>query len=324
MSKKRPYRFLLYLLLRLAQGFSLILPREWMLSFIRMIGRFTWYILPKERKKVFNHLSLAFGGAKSRTELEQIGRGVFENLGCTAVDTLRIPILKKRWSKDETLIKDDGAFERAKTALEKGKGLIFLTGHIGNWELITLYFCQKGIPGTVIARKIYYEPFNRVLEGIRLATGAQIFYRDASPKSILKVLRSNRPIGILPDQDVDSIEGVFVPFFGELAYTPSAPAKISRASGAPILPTFMVREGKGYRLIGRDLIWPEDFNSESDPIMSMTKQWSSVVESVIREYPEQWVWMHRRWKTRPKQTEEAKQGQGDHRSEESVLAKRKV
>ena len=299
MSKKKSYRYLLYLLLRALQALSLTLPRSLMLSVVSALGFLVWCMLPKERAKVIRHLELAFGKESSPQKLNQIGRSVFQNLGKTAVDTLRIPKFKKRWPQDENLIQKDNTFCKFETALKAGKGLILLTAHIGNWELMTFCLTQAGYTGVIIGKKIYYEPFNQVLEDIRQGTGVKILYREESPKVILRTLKDNLLVGILPDQDVDSIEGIFVPFFGTLAYTATAPAKISLASGAPILPAFVVREGKRYRLISGELIWPQEDLKRDEAITQMTMRWSHAVETVIRNYPEQWVWMHRRWKTRP-------------------------
>lgn len=301
MSKKKPYRYFLYLLLLLVRDLSNRMPRFLILGIVKFVGRVTWSILPKERQKTLEQLRTAFGDSKSPAELIRIGRQVFENLGATAIDTLRIPKLKREWPKPEALIKEDHVFSKIEEARWAGKGLICLTGHIGNWELIYFFMIQSGYDSAVVGRRIYYEPFNRVLETIRKKAGAKVFYRDESPRGVLGVLRNNQAVGILADQDIDSVEGIFVPFFGKLARTPSAPARISLASGAPILPVFMIREGMSYRFMADELIWPESVSSLSkeDAVLTITKRWSEAVESVVRRFPEQWAWMHRRWKTQP-------------------------
>ena len=214
-----------------------------------------------------------------------------------AVDTLRISNMTH--GDFDRLVQEEGVFSKIEQALERGKGLIFVTAHLGNWELITHVIGAHGYKGGVIGRRIYYEPFNRVLERIRRLSGAVIIYRDESPRSVLQILRKNQVIGMLPDQDVDNIEGIFIPFFGKDAYTLTAPAKFAYASGAPILPVFMVREGLRYRLVADELLWSNHQNEREKEIERLTTAWSQVFESMIRRYPEQWVWMHRRWKTQP-------------------------
>ncbi len=300
MSKKRLYRYPLYLLLRALEWLSVHLPRPVVLAFMGGLAKFVWRVLPKERKKVLAHLRLAFEGAKTEEEIQDLGEKVFQNLAWTAVDALRAPLYKQKHLTEQLIRIEPDVFKKIDEALSKGKGLICLTGHIGNWELITLSVLGFGdYRGGVIGRKIYYEPFNQVLEKIRIACNAKIFYREDPVKDVLKSLRKNEVIGILPDQDVDSIEGEFINFFGTPAYTPTGPAKLSIASGAPILPVFMLREKNKYRFVARDLIWPEIKTTKEEASAQMTKEWSLVVEDVIRQYPEQWVWMHRRWKTQP-------------------------
>jgi len=270
-----------------------------MLGIADFSGWAAWQMLPKERRKVIQHLEIAFGSSKSSSEYYRIGQAVFQNLGKTAVDTLRIPKLSK--TDLEALILERHVFERVEEALKGGDGLICATAHIGNWELIPVVIASRGYQGGVIGRRIYYEPFNRVLEKIREGAGAKVFYRDESPKPILSALKKNQIVGVLPDQDVDSLDGVFIPFFGKLAYTPSAPAKLSLASGAPILPLFMIRRESRYELQCGDIIWPEEGASKEEAVLKITKRISNVIESYVKQYPEQWVWMHRRWRSRPQE-----------------------
>lgn len=299
MSKRKPYRYLLYLLLLFFEWLATNMPRRFMLRFADLAGCIVWRILSKEKTKVLRHLSFAFKDEKQDEELGRIGSLVFPNLAKTAVDALRIPRFKRSLPASLALVQDEGVIDKIKRVREQGKGVICLTAHIGNWEMIHFYCTARGHGGVVIGRRIYYEPFNRVLEKIRTESGVKVFYRDGSPKPILRALRDNQVIGILADQDVDSVEGVFVPFFGEMAYTPSAPARIAMASGAPLLPAFMVREGEKYRFFSYDLIWPEKAGSSESQAVELTERWSRAVESAIRQYPEQWVWMHERWKTKP-------------------------
>ena len=299
MSKKKPYRYLLYLLLRFVEWLSVDLPRPLILGLMGFAAQVIWLILPKERKKVLAHLKIAFGDTKTSKEYRQIGKAVFQNMAWTAVDTLRIPVYKKKHLKESIITADPEVFKKIDLARSKGKGIICLTGHIGNWELATFYMTDSGYRIGVIGQRIYYEPFNRVLEKVRRVCEAKIFYRNESPKEVLKTLRDNEMIGILPDQDIDSIEGIFVDFFGKPAYTPTGPARISLTSGAPILPVFMLRDGTRYNFFAHDLIWPEVKTTKEEAVVEITKKWSSAVESVIKQYPEQWVWMHKRWKTQP-------------------------
>ena len=127
-------------------------------------------------------------------------------------------------------------------------------------------------------------------------------YRDDSSREILKRLAAGEIVGLLPDQDIDSLKGVFVPFFGKLAYTPVAPVRISLSTGAPMLPNFLIRQNvTRYKLVVGRPIWPDEYKNlnREEAVLKMTENWMSQFEKVIREYPEQWAWMHNRWKTQP-------------------------
>ena len=185
--------------------------------------------------------------------------------------------------------------------LKKGRGVILLTAHFGNWEMLALTTRVKGYPGSAIGRRLYFHKYDQYLNSLRKIHDVNVIYRDQSPRSILKVLRAGKIIGMLADQDVDSVEGVFVDFFGRPAYTPIGPAALAMASGASIVPAFMVRieSDKHVMMIDKPVEITDTGNKEAD-LLTNTKRWSDIVESYIRRYPDQWVWMHRRWKTRPK------------------------
>ena len=125
-----------------------------------------------------------------------------------------------------------------------------------------------------------------------------VIYRDESPRKILKVLKENRIVGIVADQDVESVEGVFVDFFGHPAYTPAGPAALARASGASLIPVLIMRENGKHSLVVEKPIELADTGDKEKDLVENTRRWSSVIESYIRKYPEQWVWLHRRWKTK--------------------------
>jgi KDO2-lipid IV(A) lauroyltransferase len=125
-----------------------------------------------------------------------------------------------------------------------------------------------------------------------------VIYRDESPRKMLKTLKKNWIVGIVADQDVDSVDGVFVNFFGHQAYTPSGPVALARASGAVLLPVFIIREGDGHTIAIDEPIELRDTDDKEADLIYNTQKWSNVVESYIRKYPDQWVWMHRRWKTK--------------------------
>ncbi|MBI4395254.1 MAG: lysophospholipid acyltransferase family protein [Candidatus Omnitrophica bacterium] len=297
MAKYKPYRFLLYLGLEFLRHLVLVLPRRVNHALAASIGFSAYWVLPKERAKTLRHLKEAFGEEKSKDEFLKIGQGAFVHLAKSAIDVLSFPKLNRK--RIEKLVRlEGGTTERLDRALARGKGVIALTGHLGNWELLASYFRFLGYPGCLVGRKIYYGPFDEVLVTLRRSALVTTVYRDESPRQILTELRQNHVVGMSADQDIDSLEGTFVLFFGKPSWTPIGPAKIALASGAAIVPAFMIHEGDHYRLFIEEPIVPMDCDSKEEAIKLMTEAWSQVVERYIRLFPNQWVWMHNRWKTK--------------------------
>ena len=157
-----------------------------------------------------------------------------------------------------------------------------------------------GCNGLIIARRIYIEQFNRLIVKMRKEKGNDVIYRDEYPKKILRRLNNNGYVGVLADQDVASVEGVFVDFFGKAAYTPIAPVNLAIKTGAALLPVFLIREGDRFKYIAEKEIDLDITGNRDRDIVVNTARWNKVLERYIRKYPDHWVWMHRRWKTRPR------------------------
>ncbi|MBI4398765.1 MAG: lysophospholipid acyltransferase family protein [Candidatus Omnitrophica bacterium] len=297
--KHKPYRFWLYIAARIAIFIFRLLPRRAALALAEWGGALAYEWLGKYRQTALANLELAYGNEKSYAELETIARGSFINCAKSAADWVLYPRFNR--SNWRSVIHWNDELERVGNLLAQGKGLIVVTGHFGNWEMLAASFRLFGFPGAVVGRRIYYEPYNRFIVNARLSKGVKTYYRDDSPRELLKVLRSNQILGIVADQDVDSIEGIFIPFFGKLAYTPVAPARLSIATGAPIVPAFILRNpgDDTYRLVVEEPVYPDASRSREEETLRLTEYWNGAIEKYVRQCPDQWVWMHRRWKTRP-------------------------
>lgn len=293
--KIKTRRYYIYYIARIAVFLINLLPIRLVSKVAFYLGRIGYLILKKQRVTTLDNLRSCFKD-KTDSEIERIARDVFSNIARNFAEFVSISKINKKniglWVRSHGL-------ERIDETLKGGKGGIIMASHFGNWELLAAYLRIKGYRGPVIARKIYFHKFNDLLMKLRSVHGLDIMYRDESPKTILKILKGNGLIGMLADQDIDNVEGVFVDFFGRPAYTPTAPVKFAMASGAPILPCFMIRKGNRYDFAVEDPIYVEKSSDREDTVKNFTQKWSSVLESYIRRYPEQWVWMHRRWKTKP-------------------------
>ena len=308
MSKHKPYRYLIYLALELVRRFFLLLPRRAGQLIASGLALLIYGLLPKERAQMAFHLREAFGNEKTERDIRRISRNIFLHLAHSAADVLRFPKLNR--ARVERLVLLEEGTRKLDEALGRRKGAIVLTGHLGNWELLASYFRFLGYPGCLVGRRIYYEPYNRVLVSLRKSGLVETIYRDESPRQLLEELRANHVVGMSADQDIDSLEGVFVPFFGRQSWTPIGPAKIAVAAKAPIVPAFMIHERSQYRLYIEDPIWPDGTLGKDEAVKQMTEKWSRIVENYVRCFPDQWVWMHDRWKTKQKLIPASKETRG--------------
>ncbi|MBP7055933.1 MAG: lysophospholipid acyltransferase family protein [Candidatus Omnitrophica bacterium] len=292
-------RYYLYYLGRSAAFLFALLPFRLGVLLGSLIGRAAFYLLPYYRRLAIENLNYVFGGEKSESEVKIIARRVFENLGRNAAELINFPKVNAsnvdRFVSSSNMEAIDGSFKN-------GKGTVVVTAHLGNWEITGAYLRLKNYPGVAIGKRIYFDKYDKFLNRLRKSQDVNIVYRDSSPKILLKLLRENKIVGVVADQDVDSVEGVFVDFFGKTAYTPVGPAALAMITGASLIPVFAVREGLRHRFIVEDPIKLANTGDRKADLVTNTQKWSLVVESYIRKYPEQWVWIHRRWKTRKDQT----------------------
>lgn len=296
MAKKKPRRYVIFLLFRLLSFFVYLLPVGIGLKIGQGLGRLTFYLLRKERERAFFNLGAAFGEGKSSRDREIIAKRVFENLGKNFVETISLP----KFNRDniDKYVRCQG-LDIIDRLIQEKRGGIVLSAHFGNWELLAHYFAIKGYCVNVIARRLRMEYFEVFLDTIRKKHGVNILYRDASAKDVLTLLKKNEFVGIMPDQDMDSISGVFVDFFGRAAYTPDGPALLNMLTGVPIIPCFIIRKAFGHEIVIERPLELNLSGEKSKDVVNTTQRYTKVIENYIRRFPEQWVWFHERWKTRP-------------------------
>jgi KDO2-lipid IV(A) lauroyltransferase len=271
------------------------LPLSWAQAIGRALGHAAYLALPGYRRLAQEHLGFAFGDRMAAAERRRIARGVFANLGQSAMEWLALPGISATMLQQ--MITCEG-LEHLQAALKQGNGVVMVSAHFGNWELVPLYVKSLGFEGGVLARRLRYPEYESFLISMRGEKGVPTFARG-SLKDIATLLRSNQVIGIMPDQDMDSLDGVFVDFFGHPTYTPVGPAALAMLTRAPILPCFLIREGARFRFVIEPPVKVGETRNRMETLAQLTQGWSAVVESYIRRYPDHWVWMHRRWKTKP-------------------------
>ncbi len=306
MAKRKFYRYPLYLLARFGAGLLSLLPRNWALALANGAGYLGYELVSRQRTKILENLKLAYGETMTSAERNSMGRRVMGHMLRTAVDFLRFPKFSRE--KAASFVDAGNAYSFCKDILQEGRGLIIMTAHLGNWELLPRMFGLEGFRGGVVGRRIYYEPYNRWIVVLRTFVGFQTIYQNEAVRKIHHHLKAGEIVGLLPDQDRDSVRGIFVDFFGKPAYTTVAPVKFAMHAQAPMLPMFMVRvPGNSYKIVLGNLIRPKiEADGREASVRKYTEAWMKDFEAVIRQYPDQWGWMHDRWKTRPP---EAKAGE---------------
>ncbi len=295
--KKRITRGFVYQLSRLGQKLADCLSVSAGIKLGNYLAGKAFYLLGKERRKTLRSLQLAFKEEKTPQELEQIALLSYQNLGKSFFELLNLP--KFTETELQRLVKLEGE-EHLEAALAKDKGVLCVTAHLGNWELLATYMARcLGHKANVIARRVNNEGVNNALLDLRSKCGVHTILREAgfaSQRQILRALAKNELLGILMDQDTD-VDGVFVDFFGQPAHTPKGPVALALATGATLLPVFITRQPDDTHKLTVLPIYQLQLTGDKEAdILKNTAELTHMIEKQIRKTPEQWVWMHQRWK----------------------------
>jgi len=276
------------------------IPRELGQTIGGVLGAAAYYLLRAERNKTLAHLEIAFGKEKDITDRKRIARACFSNLGKNFFDMLIIAHMPLECR--DKFFKVEGA-EYVEESLRRGKGTIIVTAHLSAWELFAYEITRVGLPLEVVAKNINNDGVNHLLVEFREKLGIKTHLRNNPhvTRNILRSLKSNRGIGILIDQDT-KVDGVFVEFFNRPANTPRGAAMIAMATGATVLPGFIVREGKNYVVRFEKPVEVRKTYDKAAESFRITQELTKRIEKWIRSYPEQWVWMHRRWRRKKENT----------------------
>jgi KDO2-lipid IV(A) lauroyltransferase len=296
-------KFLENVLLTLVESFFRCLPRGAALFTGRYLGRLVYHLARGRRRTALRNLDIAFGEGKTQSEKAAIAKESFENLGKSAVEFLQVPYLDKK--KLEDLVSLSGE-DKLRTALSKGRGVLLLSAHLGNWELFGVAMAARGYPAAVITKISGSDAVNRLWMGYREDAGIRILKGRGLLKDTFRHLNDGGIVGFVIDQNARIREGVFVPFFDRQACTLKSLALLARRTGSPVVPAYIRREGTRHHIVIEDALYNETSEDLDRDIVNWTETYTAWTERVIRMYPEQWTWLHDRWKTRPKKSPESR------------------
>jgi len=284
------------------------LPRSVSLSMGRGIGLAGYFLAGKRRRIALDNLDKAMGDERSGNELKTIARQSFSNLGMALVEYFIFPSLDVTEAEKISDVQGD---EYLTDALAKGSGVLALTVHLDNVDLAGALLALRGFPIAIIAKAVRNSAVDRALVKGRESTGVLVFGGGGSMKQILRHLKNSGIVGFVLDQNAVPGDGIFVPFFGRQACTLDSLAVLARRTGLPVIPIHMFREGSRHRVVVEPPVISETMEDRDEDVLARTKQYAAWTEDVIRRHPEQWMWLHNRWKTRPPGEEQTKESDED-------------
>jgi len=278
---------------RLVEFFAAYLPEFLLIPKANFFAFLAFRILKIRRDVALENLKIAFP-EKSDSERIEIAYGSYKHFALMILEFMRLI----RWTPEQ--LKKMVQFESVEILeklIEENKGIIINSAHFGNWEISVSYFSEFWMPTTGVQQKQKNPYIDKRMAAHRNRWGMQIIYSRGAVKNSLKALEQKRMLGLLGDQD-GGANGIFVPFFGKMASTPPGPALIRVKSQAPIVFVYAIRVGRFKFRIGIEPLNIEDnFELTEENLKSITRAYLEILEKYIQKYPEQYFWMHRRWKT---------------------------
>jgi Kdo2-lipid IVA lauroyltransferase/acyltransferase len=274
------------------------LPRRIARGFAAFVTSLLFSLQPKLQKTADFNLRLAFPDWTD-AQRKDATRKMVRNLGWMAAEFARLPRLTKENIEDIVILEGHENFLEGQ---RRGKGVLYLTGHIGAWELSSFAHALYGYPLHYMARPLDNMRLDALVNKYRCASGNLPIFKNESARVMLKILKDSGTVGILADQNTLPAEGEFVDFFGKLACTTTGLARVALHTGAAVVPGYAYWDEtiQKYRLRFEPPVELIQTGDTERDVFENTKRFAKVIEEIIRKHPDQWVWVHKRWKTRPK------------------------
>lgn len=288
-----------YVVVRLVFAVMQVFPIEWNLRTARILAWAWRHLMPRHFERAVGHLRAAYGESLPEAEVQRIARRCLESVTMFAVEAVCLPrlITPSTWQRYIRLVRIDEALD----LLLKGQGVIAVTGHYGSFELMGHLLASLGFSMAAVMRPLDNEHLNRFVKASRATRGLRLLDKRGATAEAESLLAEGVSLGFIGDQDAGS-KGLFVPFFGRPASTYKSIGLLAMATQSSIVVGYARRrEGRARYDVGvQRVIRPEEWAREADPLRWITQAYTSAIEAIVREEPEQYLWIHRRWKSKPR------------------------
>ncbi len=274
-------------------------PVDLNLRTARLIGLVWWRLIPRHRERARDHLRLAFGSALSEREIDRLALKSMQQLAMLAVEMMFTPRLVNEWTWARYLRAED--FREALELLIGGRGVILVTGHFGNWELSGQMLAVFGFEVVALMRPLDNVYLNRYLVRARETAGLRLLDKKGASEEAEAILRRGGAVGFIADQNAGR-KGMFVDFFGQPASTYKSIGLLAMATESPIVVGYARRISPRlrYELGVERIIYPREWQDQDDPLRWITQEYTAAIERFVRRDPGQYLWIHRRWKSKPR------------------------
>ena len=299
MKKSGPGAWLAYIAVRAVFAVMQAFPIDWNLRTARVLARIWAVVLPRHRQRALAHLSDALGHDYPMSRISRLADLCLESVTMFAVEAICLPRLINAftWSRYIRLVN----FDDAVRLMLNGAGVILVTGHYGSFEVMGHLLAALGFDITAVMRPLDNVYLNRFMVASRRTHGLTLLDKKGAMNSAEGLLADGALLAFIGDQDAGR-KGIFVDFFGRPASTYKSIALLAMATGSPIVVGYARRRGNvaRYEVGVPRIIYRHEWEQQTDPLRWITQEYTSAIESFVREAPEQYLWIHRRWKSRPK------------------------
>ncbi len=288
-TSKRIGHMVEYAFLRFIGAVFSLLPLTLVYFIVRKLGLFAFHVLRVRRSVAIGNIRASLGNTLDDKEIRRIAAQSYVNIGITFLEMLWVRRFEGQ-ILDRVDMTDAHILRRN---IEKDRGVIVVSCHFGSWEIVGAALAAAQMPMTVVVKRLANPYVDQLIYDLRTWLGNRIINHGAPIKHIVSALKNKENVGLISDQDAGS-NGVFVDFFGRKASTPRGAAQLALKFNVPIVVVVTLRTGKGkYRGIFKEIEM-----RETDTVETLTQRYTSYIEDIVREHPEQYFWMHRRWKTK--------------------------